>query len=269
MSRTRRPAVAGSFYPADAPVLRADVDRMLDTADVTVRPAPIAAMIVPHAGYVYSGPIAAAAYRQLRDGGQTPTTVVVAGPNHTMRLDRIAVSAADVWRTPLGDVPVDSDLRDTLVAEGLAEIEDAPHRREHGIEVHLPFLQRALSAGWRLLPAVVGRVTDELSGAFVDHCWAQGRLVVISSDLSHYLSYDEARRVDDATIAAIVAGDTSSVRPDRACGAFPVRALLASDLATSLVADVVAVGNSGDTAGPRDRVVGYGALTYSIPTKLG
>jgi AmmeMemoRadiSam system protein B len=262
MSTVREPAVAGSFYPAEPAALAATVDRLVDGAAVPRRPEPLAAMIVPHAGYVYSGVVAARAYRRLADQGRRAATVVVLGPNHTVPLDTIAVTAADRWRTPLGDTEIDVELRNALITAGIAAADDTPHRREHAIEVQLPFLQRILGEGWRLLPAVVGRVPSGLGGALVDLCWDADGLVVVSSDLSHYLPYDEAKRRDEATVAAIVAGDAEAIRPDRACGAFPVRALLAAAATPSLSPEILDTRNSGDTAGPRHGVVGYAAIAY-------
>jgi AmmeMemoRadiSam system protein B len=262
VTNVRMPAVAGSFYSANSEELAATVDRMVDEAHVANRTEPLGAMIVPHAGYVYSGPVAATAYRRLLDQGRTVRTAVVLGPNHTLPLDTIALSGVDVWRTPLGEIPVDVELRAELVAAGTAVIADAPHMAEHAIEVQLPFLQRILADGWKLLPAVVGHVPYVWGGAFIDRCWGEEDLVVISSDLSHYLPYDEARRRDRVTVDAIVAGDPDAIHSDQACGASPVRSLLAAAATTAMSPEVLDLRNSGDTAGPRDRVVGYAAVTY-------
>ena len=262
VTSVRAPAVAGSFYPANSTELAATVDRMVQGAHVAVRTEPLGAVIVPHAGYVYSGEVAAAAYRRLLDHGRAVTTAVVIGPNHTVPLDTIALSGSDVWRTPLGEIPIDVELREALVAAGAAVIADGPHVREHAIEVQLPFLQRILAVGWKLLPAVVGHVSHARGGAFLDRCWGQDDLVVISSDLSHYLPYEEARRRDRETVDAIVAGDPAGIGPDQACGASPLRSLLAAAATASMSPDVLDVRNSGDTAGPRDRVVGYAAIAY-------
>jgi len=262
VSSVRIPAVAGSFYPADSAELAATVDRMLHEAHMATPAEPLGAMIVPHAGYVYSGPIAATAFRLLHHQGRTVRTAVVLCPNHTVPLDTIALSGSDVWRTPLGDIRVDVDLRDELVAAGAAVSADGPHLREHAIEVQLPFLQRILTDGWKLLPAVVGPVPPVWGGAFLDRCWGAKDLVVISSDLSHYLPYEEARRRDRATVNAIVAGDPAAIHPDQACGAWPLRSLLAAAATASMRPEVLDLRNSGDTAGPRDRVVGYAAVTY-------
>jgi hypothetical protein len=262
VTSVRIPAVAGSFYPADPEELAATVDRMVQAAHVTARTEHLGAMIVPHAGYVYSGEVAASAYRRLFDQGRTVKTAVVLGPNHTVPLDTIALSGLDTWRTPLGEIPVDVELRTELVAAGAAVIDDGPHAREHAIEVQLPFLQRVLADGWQLLPAVVGHVASGEGGAFLDRCWGRDDLVVISSDLSHYLPYEQARRRDRATIEAIVAGDPAAIRSDQACGALPVRSLLAAAATASMSPEVLDVRNSGDTAGSRDRVVGYAAVAY-------
>ena len=262
VTSVRMPAVAGSFYPAEAAELAASVDLMVHEARVPIRVEPLGAMIVPHAGYVYSGPVAATAYRRLLDQGRTVRTAIVLGPNHTVPFDTIALSGFDVWRTPLGEISVDVELRERLVAARAAVVADDPHLREHAIEVQLPFLQRILTDGWKLLPAVVGHVPFVRGGAFLDRCWGEEDLVVISSDLSHYLPYEEARRRDRATVDAIVAGDPAAIHPDQACGASPVRSLLAATVTASMSPETLDLRNSGDTAGPRNHVVGYAAIAY-------
>jgi AmmeMemoRadiSam system protein B len=257
----RPPAVAGTFYAADPAALAESVDGMLREA-APIRGAPPMAMIQPHAGHVYSGPIAAYGYRRLADSPGRPATVAVLGPNHTVPLETIALSGADTWETPLGEVAVDVPLRERLAGLTGVVVDDAPHRREHAVEVHLPFLQRVLDRGWTLLPAVVGEVEADTTAALVDALLAADTLVVVSSDLSHYLGYREARRRDERTVEAILARDVASVRRYDACGCHPIRGLLASRSLRSLTPEVLDLRNSGDTAGPRREVVGYASIVW-------
>jgi len=259
---SRRPAVAGSFYPADPRRLEATIDRLLAAAESRPGPPPLA-MIQPHAGYEYSGPVAATGYRRLGETRPSVRRVVILAPNHTAPLDTMAISTADAWETPIGEVVVDDDLRAALAGLNHTEIDEVPHRREHAVEVHLPFLQRVLDPNWALLPVVVGAVPDEAVAALIDRGSEDGdTLIVASSDLSHYLPYDEARHRDERTVARIVAGDRTGIGPDDACGRHPVRGLLAARCLESRHAEVLDVRNSGDTAGGRDAVVGYASIVF-------
>jgi len=197
--RVRSPAAAGTFYPADPAVLEAETARMLDQAGPRPGPAPVA-MLLPHAGYRYSGIVAAAGYRRMADSGAKIRRVAVLCPNHTVPLRGMAVSASDRWRTPVGDVAVDPDLREVTAALGGVTIDDGPHRHEHAVEVHLPFLIRILDEGWTLLPVVVGEIAHPEGAAVVGTLTDAGALVIVSTDLSHYLPHDQARRRDDATL---------------------------------------------------------------------
>ena len=264
MTSVRAPAVAGSFYFAAAGALADAVDRMLAAAHVPAGPAP-AAMLQPHAGHVYSGPVAAAGYRRLADTRPGAGPVAVLCPNHTVACDRIAVSGADVWETPLGGVPVDDALRSAVLDLPGVVADDRPHLREHAVEVHLPFLQRLLDPGWALLPVVVGEVAPDAAAAVVDAVLDLGALLVVSSDLSHYLGYHDARRRDERTVRAILERDAASIGRHDACGSHPIRGYLASRSVRSLTAEVLNVRNSGDTAGPRREVVGYASIVWARP----
>ena len=264
MTTLRAPAVAGLFYPDDPQDLKLEVDRLLREARPTHGATP-RAMIQPHAGYRYSGPVAASGYRRLRDTATDVHRVVILGPNHTVPLDRIALSGADTWATPLGDVTIDTAERDRLVEGGAAVIDDAPHRLEHAIEVHLPFLLRALPSGWTLLPAVVGDVPAEVAATLVDRCWGEDTLVIVSSDLSHYHSYPEARRLDEATVSEIATRNYQAVGHRNACGSHPIRGLLAARATQPLEIEVLDVRNSGDIADSPHRVVGYASIVFVTP----
>lgn len=260
--RIREPAVAGTFYPADARRLESVVSGLLQQATPAAGPAP-KALVAPHAGYVYSGPVAASAYARLLPVRGVVRRVVLLGPAHRVALRGLAVPAVDALRTPLGDVPVD--------AEGVARIADLPqvgrsdvaHLGEHSLEVHLPFLQVALGP-FSVVPLVVGEATDDEVAEVLERLWGGDEtLVVISSDLSHYHDYETARRLDAATCAAIEGLRPEALAWESACGRVPVRGLLRVAQRRGLRARTLDLRNSGDTAGPRDQVVGYGAWDFT------
>ena len=260
-TRVRPAAVAGRFYPGDAGALAATVDDALAHAAPWTGPAP-KALVVPHAGYVYSGPVAASGYRTLAAARETVRRVVLVGPAHYVGVHGIAVSSADAFVTPLGAVPVDSDLRAVVRALPGVSVDDAAHAPEHSLEVHLPFLQRAL-ARFTILPLVVGRADADTVAGVLDAAWGgPDTLVVVSSDLSHYLDHATATHRDRATADAIVRGDGAALTGEDACGAAPVRGLLLAAAEHGLHAALLDLRTSGDTAGDRDRVVGYGAFAF-------
>jgi MEMO1 family protein len=273
MIRIREAAVAGSFYPADAAELREMVQRMLD---MSAGPAALGvpqALVVPHAGYVYSGPVAAAAYALLYRQRRRYRRVLLLGPAHQVPLSGMALSSADAFRTPLGDVPLDRPLIATLVAT-LGDVSrhtavgvlDAAHRSEHSLEVQLPFLQVALDE-FSLVPIVVGDVEPETVAEVIEYLWTGPEtLPIVSSDLSHYLAYAQAQRRDRDTCRAIEALDAAGVDHAGACGATPLRGLLLAAARRGLRAVTLDLRNSGDTAGGpatgMNRVVGYGAWMF-------
>lgn len=260
--RVRPPAAAGRFYPADPALLEAEIGRMLDQAGHRPGPAP-AAMLLPHAGYRYSGVVAAAGYRRMADSGASFRRVAVLCPNHTVPLTGMAVSAADRWSTPAGEVDVDDALRETAAGLNGVAIDDAPHRHEHAVEVHLPFLMRVLDEGWTLLPVVVGAIATSEGAAVVGALADAGALVIVSTDLSHYLPHDQARRRDDATLRAIVMRDTAAIGGYDACGRYAIQALLASNAVNGMDPEVLDARTSADTAGERDRTVGYASVAWA------
>ncbi|MBI5136640.1 MAG: AmmeMemoRadiSam system protein B [Nitrospirae bacterium] len=261
MLQVRAPAVAGLFYPADAAALRHDILTLLND-----NPAPEAlhgsvpkALVVPHAGYVYSGPVAACAYN-LISAAMGYRRVVLAGPAHRVPVRGIVVAAVDRFRTPLGDIPVDAEAVKRVLELPQVRADNRPHAPEHSLEVHLPFLQMRLG-NFSLLPLVVGEATpDEVAEVFETVWNGEETLMVISSDLSHYLPYDLARALDDATRHAILGLDHGAISHNHACGATPLWGLLASARRHGLTAHLADLRNSGDTAGDRSRVVGYGAF---------
>ena len=258
--RVREPAVAGSFYPFEPPVLRAQVADLLAAARSEGSEAGTPkALIAPHAGFVYSGSVAARAYACLGPLRATVHRVVLLGPAHRVPLRGIAFPETDAFRTPLGLVPVD---REALAA--VAELphvgpSDRAHAEEHCLEVQLPFLQSMLDQ-FTVVPLLVGEVGDEEVADTIDRLWGGPEtLLVVSSDLSHYLPYEAARRRDLETCRAIEELRPDALDRESACGRHPLRGLLLAAKRRRLVPETLDLRSSGDTAGPRDRVVGYGA----------
>lgn len=259
MRRIREPAVAELFYPGDPQALREQVERCLAGAGAGAA-APIPkAIIAPHAGLVYSGSVAAHAYARLVPAATRISRVVLLGPSHRVHLSGLALPDADAFRTPLGLVEIDPSARAQLQDLDQVSVCAAAHAAEHSLEVQLPFLQQVLSR-FVLVPLVAGDASPAAVAEVLDRLWdAEQTLIVVSSDLSHYHDYTSARRIDAATTAAIEALELDALGPHQACGCVPVRGLLHSARARGMRATTLCVANSGDTAGPRDRVVGYGA----------
>jgi len=261
MTEIRPPAVAGSFYPGTREALSRDVAALLGTAPIAPASAVPKALIAPHAGYVYSGPVAAHAYSRLGSARGRIKRVVLLGPAHRAAVRGLALPAAVGLQTPLGVVPVDRDAVRTLSSlRQVCESRDA-HAQEHSLEVHLPFLQSVLG-GFAVVPLVVGDASADEVAEVLDRLWGGDEtLIVVSSDLSHYLPYDRAQAVDRETARAIVAREPH-VSHFQACGATPVNGLLTAALRRGLRAELFDLRNSGDTAGDRSRVVGYGSIGF-------
>lgn len=260
MTLIREPAVAGQFYPGNAEELRATVATLLEEAQEKDSPAP-KALIVPHAGYIYSGPIAANAYALLRPHRSQYRRVILLGPCHRTPVRGLALCSADSYRMPMGDVPLDKAAIADLDIAGV-EVFDAAHRDEHSLEVHLPFLQAVLGE-FSVVPIVVGDASPELVARVLDALWGGPEtLIVISSDLSHYLEYDEARAIDAVTCKAIEHFDAGQINHDMACGATPVAGLLVAARRRGMKVTTLDLRNSADTAGDRAFVVGYGAWMF-------
>lgn len=260
MGGIRMPAVAGMFYPDDPRELRAMVEGLLRQAPAG--PAP-KAVIAPHAGYIYSGPVAATAYARLSAVRDAIKRVVLLGPSHRIRFRGLAASSATSFRTPLGDIELDAEAIMAIADLPQVITLDAAHANEHSLEVHLPFLQTVLT-GFKLVPLVVGDATGADVAQVLERLWdGPETLIVISSDLSHYHSYDTARAMDAATSQAIEALAAEQIGYDDACGRVPITGLLRAAEDQGLHAETVDLRNSGDTAGPRNQVVGYGAYVFS------
>lgn len=254
----RPPAVAGLFYPAPAAALGAQIDEYLAAAARASGPAP-KAIIVPHAGYQYSGPIAAAAYAQLAQARAVIKRVVLLGPAHRVWFRGLALPSVARFRTPFGDVPVDAEAADWLRRLPCIVIRDDAHAAEHSLEVHLPFLQRILGE-FSLVPLAVGDATGAEVATVLESLWGGPEtLIVISSDLSHYHDYRTAQGIDGATAAAIERLDGAALDGEKACGYLPIQGLLQQAVRRHLTVRRLDLRNSGDTAGPRGEVVGYGA----------
>jgi hypothetical protein len=264
--RVRAPAVAGSFYPADPAELRAVVARCLAEASAPPEPEPLPkALVVPHAGYVYSGPVAATAYQRAARLAGRVSRVVLLGPAHRAFLRGLAAPHADAFSTPLGVVPIERKALDALIDLPQVSESDGPHAGEHSLEVQLPFLKLVLG-DFRLLPLVVGDASDEEVEEVIERLWGGAEtLVLVSTDLSHYHDYATARRMDAESCRAIEALEPGGLGRESACGAVPLRGLLRAARRFGLVPRTLDLRNSGDTAGGRDRVVGYGAWSFAAP----
>lgn len=251
---TQRPAAcAGTFYPSNREALEAAVDALLGES----RGGPLA-MIVPHAGYIYSGKIAGAAYSRIR--GKSYSRIVLLGPAHRLWFRGIALPGVSHFETPLGLVRLDPVCAELAQREGFIDSAEA-HRLEHSLEVQLPFLQRILG-DFTLIPLLVGDADPAAVSEVIDQFLGEpGTLILASSDLSHFHGYDEAVRIDHGTSRSIMALDPV-LDHEQACGATPVNGLLISAKRLGLLPDLVDIGNSGDAAGDRSRVVGYASFTF-------
>ncbi len=260
MATVRPAAVAGMFYPADPRSLMAEVDELLGgVEDFAPRLGFPKALVVPHAGYIYSGPVAARAYDELGPARGIVRRVVLLGPVHRVPVRGLAAPGATAFATPLGQVPIDcAALR---AVQDLPQVvrSDPAHALEHSLEVQLPFLQKVLGE-FTLVPFAVGMASVEEVAQVIERLWGGPEtLVVVSTDMSHYHSYEEARRVDAATLERIAACATD-IDHEEACGATPLNGLLAFGKKNHLRTKLLAACNSGDTAGGKGRVVGYSSF---------
>jgi MEMO1 family protein len=256
----RPPAVAGSFYPASSARLKEQVDALLAAVSATRRTARLTALVVPHAGYRYSGPVAASGYALLARLGHAVSRVLLLGPAHFVDLRGLAVPAASAYATPLGEVPVDSVLRAAVRHLPGVAVDDRAHATEHAFEVQLPFLQRVVP-GATVLPVAVAAPPEQVVD-LVDAVLRVDPLTVtvVSTDLSHYADQDSARRRDRRTADAVLAADAGAVGDRDACGAAALRGLLAWAGRDGCDIDELDLRTSGDVTGDLARVVGYGAF---------
>jgi MEMO1 family protein len=260
-SQVRPPAVAGSFYPAEPELLRSTVDGFIVQGTSPPLHGPLRGLVAPHAGYRYSGAIAGSAYALLADVSPPVRRVVLLGPAHYVAFSGLALPEADGLETPLGVVSVDGLA--TELPNRFAQVTrwEGAHEREHSLEVHLPFLQRTLPEGFTLLPFAVGQASASEVAEVLQYLWSLPHtLVVVSTDLSHDLPADEARRVDSRTARHVVAEDVERLGPGMACGHHPLSGLLLAARQQGFSIQLLDLRNSADTAGAPDRVVGYGAF---------
>ncbi|MCK4587519.1 MAG: AmmeMemoRadiSam system protein B [Gammaproteobacteria bacterium] len=260
---TRPAAVAGMFYPADPQELHGMTTQYLQHAAKIEGSHDIPkAIIAPHAGYVYSGPIAASAYARLLPAHDRIKRVVLLGPSHRVTLFGLAISSVDQFDTPLGPVELDRDAINSIADLPQVHRLDEAHRMEHSLEVHLPFLLEVLD-DFKLVPLVVGDAQPDEVSEVLERLWGGPEtLIVISSDLSHYHDYATAQRMDSATSKAIEELQLEDIHSENACGCVPVSGLLHLARKMGLQAETIDLRNSGDTAGTKDSVVGYGAYVF-------
>jgi len=261
-SSVRAPAVAGTFYPGESGELAQFLAQLLGTAahNAPERAVP-KALIAPHAGYIYSGPVAASVYTLLAPARRSITRVVLLGPTHRVAVRGLALPGSRAFATPLGAVEIDAAAVETLRSFPQVTVSAQAHALEHSLEVHVPFLQTLLER-FTLVPLAVGEASAQEVGEVLDALWGGlETLVVVSSDLSHYLSYGDAQAVDRATAKAIL-GLASDLSHEQACGATPVTGLTQTARRRGLKPELIDLRNSGDTAGDKNRVVGYGAFAF-------
>jgi hypothetical protein len=260
MGSVRRAAVAGMFYPGEARALAAELDDLLGgVPHLAPRLGFPKALIVPHAGYIYSGEIAARAYDELSPARGIVSRVVLLGPVHRVPVRGLAAPGADAFATPLGNVPVDREALRAVQDLPQVVTSDAAHALEHSLEVQLPFLQKVLGA-FALVPFAVGTASVQEVAAVIERLWGGPEtLIVVSTDLSHYHRYDEAKTIDAATLER-VRGFATDIDHEEACGATPLNGLLAVAKKRQMSVQLLAACNSGDTAGGKGQVVGYGAF---------
>jgi len=262
MTTVRLPAVAGIFYPADEEDLRAAVRLYLEGVPDSAGESVPKALIAPHAGYIYSGPIAASAYARIKSGRHSIKHVVLFGPSHRVPFQGLALSSASAFATPLGQVMVDQPMQASVADLPQVTVLDRAHSHEHSLEVHLPFLQELLD-DFAIVPIAAGDASAEDVAEVLNRLWGGDEtLIVVSSDLSHYHDYETAVRLDRATSRAIERLRPQDIAYEQACGRVPVTGLLRAAQQHGLRARTVDLRNSGDTAGPRDQVVGYGAYVF-------
>lgn len=260
MVDVRTPAVAGMFYPGEADELGRAVKGYLAAA--SGRAVAPKVLIAPHAGYIYSGPVAASAYAQLAPLKGRIKHVILVGPSHRVGFNGLALCTASAYAIPGRLIYIDREIEAKLAALPGVRLLDQAHQSEHSLEVHLPFLVETLGY-FTLVPIVAGVASPGLVADVLEAAWGGDEtLIVISTDLSHYHDYDAAKLIDATTVKAIERLDATFMDGDHACGAVPLAGLLEVARRKSLAVKTLDVRNSGDTAGPKDRVVGYGAWAF-------
>lgn len=261
MTMSRRPAVAGAFYPSQPQTLLRQIDELLAAVEAPAGPPP-KALIVPHAGYIYSGLTAAHGYAALAPLRNIVTRVVLLGPVHRVPVRGLALPGVEAFVTPLGSVPLDMEAMTRVVQLPQVVESVAAHAWEHSLEVQVPFIQCVLG-NFSLVPLAVGDATPEEVAEVLECLWGGTEtLIVVSSDLSHYLPYELSARADKETVRAIL-NLSGPLSHSQACGGTPINGLMIVARQYGLIPHLLDLRNSGDTAGGRDRVVGYGALSFT------
>jgi AmmeMemoRadiSam system protein B len=261
--RTRPPAFAGTFYSDKPQELASTVKAYIATATPPATPKPPKAVVAPHAGYIYSGAIAGTAYAALAAHGAQIERVILLGPSHRVAFSGLATSGADLFETPMGPVAVDRDAVASLVESGLAREVERAHANEHSLEVQLPFLKQ-LFPDARVVPLLVGDDDWNAAKRVLAELWGGDEtVIVVSSDLSHYHDHATAKKIDASTARSMETLAAGNIDHEQACGATGVNALLALAADKGLACTTLDLRNSGDTAGPRNRVVGYGAFAVT------
>ena len=268
MHLIRNAAVAGLFYPDDPKELRHAVSRFLsDVTQIDTDATQPKALIVPHAGYIYSGAAAATGFARLLPFKQLIKQIVLLGPSHRVGFTGLAVSDAHFYQTPLGDIPIDRPAIDNILTLPQVSVIEQAHTQEHSLEVQLPFLQEILE-DFTLVPIVVGDASTESVSEVLETLWGnESTLILISSDLSHFHNYPTAQQLDNITCSAIETLQPEDIGFDNACGRNPIKGLLHSAIQHDLAATTLALWNSYDSAGrsPEDkaRVVGFGCWMFT------
>ena len=261
MMSIRKTAVAGTFYPNDASELQACLDTLMPQTDVDIKHPK--AIIAPHAGYIYSGSVAASVYGCFVGQPLLINRVVLLGPAHSVSFHGIAASSADYFTTPLGNIAIDHDSLQPIIEHGLVKYFDLAHEQEHCLEVQLPFLQQLFNENFNIIPLVVGDTNSSQVAKVLHALWGGPEtLIVISSDLSHYHDYATAKRLDQQTTQSIEQFHEEELDYESACGRLPIQGLLKVAKGLGMQCKTLDLRNSGDTAGSRDRVVGYGAYAF-------
>lgn len=268
MENIRPATVAGSFYPASSKQLSNMIEQAFKLAAPPPHPRRPKALIVPHAGFIYSGAIAASAYQYIIPYRDVIKRIVLIGPSHRVAFYGLALSSADYFETPLGTIEVDQNAQKLLLEIEGVHIIDEAHAAEHSLEVQLPFLQHILGH-FTLIPIVAGDTKPELVSQVIETFWDEPQtLILISSDLSHYHDYESAKILDNATSQAIVHLDLNHLDSNHACGCIGIRGLLYFAQHHEVKASIIDLRNSGDTAGNKDSVVGYGAYLFEEVSHL-
>lgn len=260
--RVRPPAVAGSFYPSQAEVLNQTIDRMVHGVSPRKPDVHVRAMVVPHAGYSYSGPTAAYGYRLLANDPHAYSRFVILCPAHRWPGEGVAAPEASRFATPLGEVAVDQEAIAALHEEQLVSILPEAHRQEHAIEVHLPFLQHICTEPFALVPLVVGRCSPRQVVRVLQHLMDAQTFLIVSSDLSHFLTDQDARQRDQHTVASLLNLQEEALDTEDACGYYALRGFLSFARQRNWSGEQVAYATSADNGGDRQRVVGYATLAY-------